>query len=256
MDPRSRFRALSLDLWFTALYYAPEREDQWKEDRARLLRDSLLGRSGQGFESSTVAAAIDSVHARLRARGREPITLDPEVLIPLYAENLNADLMVPLGELARTYSEVGLAEHPPIANPEAVAIVQNLAQRQVPVIAITNSARRGQTWQEYVRDRMGIEFRHVVSSCDCGAAKPDRAIFMEAASRTGVPPSEILHIGDRWELDVEGALRAGFGAALYRGLWRFYPEGEHREGDLQLSTGSKVPSFDRLDEVLDSDFLT
>lgn len=255
MGRRSRFRALSLDLWFTVLYYAPERDGQWREDRARLLRDTLRVRSGPSLETSTIERAMDSVHVRLRAQGREPVTLDPKVLVPLYAETLNAELTVPLAEFARTYSAVGLVEHPPIANPEAIALLQKLAQRQVPVIAITNTARRGRTWQEYLREQMGLEFRHVLSSCDCGVAKPDPAIFLEAARRTGVPPGEILHVGDRWELDVEGALRAGFGATLYRGLWRFYPKGEYPDADSQESKTSQVPSINRLDEVLDENFL-
>lgn len=255
VDPERRFRALSLDLWFTVLYYAPERDDQWREDRARLLRDSLRARDGQPIEQDTVKRAIDSVHSRLRAEQREPITLDPEELIPLYTQTLNAELAVPLPEFARIYSSVGLEEHPPIANPEAVALVKALAERDIPVIGITNTARRGSTWQDYLRDQVGLTFRHVISSCDCGAAKPDPAIFQEAARRTGLASGEILHVGDSWELDVEGALRAGFGAMLYRGLWKFYSEGEYPETDSQKSTTYGAPCIDRLDEVLDRHFL-
>ena len=245
-----RFHALSLDLWFTVLYYGPERDQQWREDRARLLRDSLRLRSGQQIEQRKVEEAIDSVHARLRSKGTEPITLDPGTLVPLYAGVLDAELTIPLDEFTRTYSSVGLREHPPIANPEAIAVVRGLTERNIPVMAITNTARRGSTWQEYLRDQVGLEFCHVISSCDCSAVKPDPAIFQEAARRTGVPPSEILHVGDRWELDVVGALGAGFGAMLYRGLWRFYPEGEYLETAAQVSAAPEVPCVDHLDEVL------
>jgi HAD superfamily hydrolase (TIGR01549 family) len=255
VDSEKRFHALSLDLWFTVLYYAPERDDEWREDRARLLRDSLRARDGSQIDLTTVERAIDSVHARLRTDHREPITLDPEKLIPLYTKTLNAELTVSLTEFARTYSEVGLQEHPPITNPEAVALVTALAERKIPVIAITNTARRGSTWRDYLRDQVGLQFRHVISSCDCGAAKPDSAIFWEAARRTGLAPRKILHVGDSWELDVEGALRAGFGAMLYRGLWKFYPKGGSSEADSQVSKAQEVPCVDRLDEVLDRHLL-
>jgi len=256
VDPERRFRALSLDLWFTLLYYAPERDDQWREDRALLLRDSLRTQDGQQIDLGTVKEAIDSVHSTLRAEQRELITLDPERLIPLYAQALNAELTVPLVEFARTYSAVGLQEHPPIANPEAVALVRALAERKVPVIAITNTARRGSTWRDYLRDQVGLELRLVLSSSDCGAAKPNPAIFHEAARRTKLPPSEILHVGDSWELDVEGALRAGFGAMLYRGLWKFYPEGDSPENAPRAPSAPGVPCIDRLDEVLERHVLS
>lgn len=256
MDLKKQFRALSLDLWFTVLYYTAERDHQWREDRFRLLSDSLRAKSGRTLEMSAVQFAMDSVHARLRTQGREPITLDPEALIPMYAEILDAELRIPLAEFARTYSAVGLSEHPPTANPEAITVVRKLAERHIPVIAVTNTARRGRTWQEYLRTQMGLEFRLVASSCDCGVAKPDPAIFFEAARSAGVPPSEILHVGDRWELDVEGALGAGLGAALYRGLWRYYPPGEYPDAGSRPSKNPEVPCIDRLDEVLDGNFLT
>jgi len=255
VDSGRRYRALSLDLWFTLLYYTPERDDQWRKDRALLLRDSLRTQDRRQIDVGTVEGAIDSVHSALRAEQREPITLDPERIIPLYAKASDAELTVPLVEFARAYSAVGLREHPPIPNPEAVAIVKVLTERKIPVIPITNTARRGSTWREYLRDQVGLEFRHVISSCDCGAAKPDPAIFREAARRIGLAPGEILHVGDSWALDVEGALRAGFGAMLYRGLWKIYPEGGAQDTGSQVSTGPEVPCVDPLDEVLERHFL-
>jgi FMN phosphatase YigB (HAD superfamily) len=251
-----RFRALSLDLWFTALYYSPERDGQWKEDRARLLRDTLRTRDGHGVGLKTVEGVMDSVHAQLRAQGREPITVDPGALIPLYADALNAELSLPLDEFARAYSWVGLDEHPPIANPEAVSVVHALTERGISVIAVTNTARRGTTWQEYLRDRMELEFRHVVASSDCGAAKPDPAIFQEAARRLDLKAHEILHVGDRWELDVEGAQAAGLGAALYSGLWRRYPNGLYPPTDPELADRSIVPRIERLEDLLSESLFT
>jgi FMN phosphatase YigB (HAD superfamily) len=254
VGPGGPFRALSLDLWFTALYYPPERDEQWREDRARLLQDALRVLDGKRLDLSAVEGAIEAVHSRLRAQGRESITLDPADLVPQYAEYLDAELAVPLDDFARDYSMVGLAEHPPIANPEAVSIVHALAKREIPVIAITNTARRGATWKEYLRDVMHLEFQHVIASCDSGVAKPDPAIFWEAARRLGLAPHEILHVGDRWELDVEGALGAGFGAALYSGLWHRYPGGLYPATGPKLTGQSSVPCLESLEDLLKGDF--
>jgi FMN phosphatase YigB (HAD superfamily) len=248
------FRALSLDLWFTALYYSPERDDQWKEDRIRLLQKALRARDGRGLDMNAVEGAMDLVHSRLRGQGREPITVDPVQLIPLYATALKAEVIAPLDDFAETYSSVGLAEHPPIANPEAVSVVRALTGSNIPVIAITNTARRGSSWQEYLATRFDLRFRHVIASCDCGSAKPDALIFHEAVAKLGFAPQEILHVGDRWELDVEGARRAGFGAALYTGLWRYYPDGLYPQTDPKLVEGSTVvPRLERLDALVSGD---
>lgn len=49
----------------------------------------------------------------------------------------------------------------------------------------------------------------------CGALKPHPRSFLRLAELLGVSPGEIVHIGDREDLDVQGALGAGFRA------WRF-----------------------------------
>lgn len=52
--------------------------------------------------------------------------------------------------------------------------------------------------------------------CDrLGALKPHGAAFLELARTLDVAPESIVHIGDREDLDVDGALRAGLRA------WRF-----------------------------------
>lgn len=57
-------------------------------------------------------------------------------------------------------------------------------------------------------------FDAVVVSCREGFAKPDPRLFIQATQRAGVPPSEIAHVGDRADLDLEPALRAGWNAFL------------------------------------------
>jgi putative hydrolase of the HAD superfamily len=52
-----------------------------------------------------------------------------------------------------------------------------------------------------------VHFAAVVSSAESGAAKPDRAIFLDALERLGVVPERALHIGDS-DADRDGALAA------------------------------------------------
>jgi len=51
-----------------------------------------------------------------------------------------------------------------------------------------------------------------VAAPSFGAAKPDRAIFLEACRQLGVAPDEAVYVGDDLRLDVYGAQRAGMRA--------------------------------------------
>ena len=69
----------------------------------------------------------------------------------------------------------------------------------------------------------------------CGALKPHERAYMRLAELLDLPPEAILHIGDREEVDVEGAKRAGMRA------WRF---SERRAG---ATAAERVFSRWRLD---------
>ena len=75
----------------------------------------------------------------------------------------------------------------------------------------------GQSAQQRAKlERLGIaeRFRHVTISQDCGAAKPDPKIFRHACERCGIDPGAAVYVGDRYDLDAEGARRAGL-----TGVW-------------------------------------
>lgn len=55
-------------------------------------------------------------------------------------------------------------------------------------------------------------FASVVISGDVGVAKPQREIFDRSAEELGLPPNELLFIGDNPENDVLGAMQAGWHA--------------------------------------------
>ncbi len=57
-------------------------------------------------------------------------------------------------------------------------------------------------------------FDELVISGEVGAAKPDARIFRAACSALGLPPHEVAHVGDRFDLDAAGAARAGM-----HGVW-------------------------------------
>jgi putative hydrolase of the HAD superfamily len=62
--------------------------------------------------------------------------------------------------------------------------------------------------------RLGIvdRFSCVVVSEDCGWAKPDARIFARACELGNATPPNVVHVGDRRDIDALGAARAGLRA--------------------------------------------
>lgn len=61
---------------------------------------------------------------------------------------------------------------------------------------------------------VGERFRTVVASGEAGVAKPEAEIFALACERLGVEQEQTAHVGDRLDLDAEGAAAAGL-----HGIW-------------------------------------
>ena len=79
----------------------------------------------------------------------------------------------------------------------------------------------------------------VVFSQDHGVEKPDRRIFEIAERAAGVPPGDIIHVGDSPSDDVRGAQAAGWRAAL---LSRDHPPHEpDLRPDLRISSLADLP---------------
>jgi putative hydrolase of the HAD superfamily len=80
-----------------------------------------------------------------------------------------------------------------------LAVVSNFDRRLPPLLAALG-----------LREKLDA----VIHSTAVGAAKPDPAIFRAAAAALGVPLGDIVHVGDRLEVDVGGARAAGARAVL------------------------------------------
>jgi HAD superfamily hydrolase (TIGR01549 family) len=55
----------------------------------------------------------------------------------------------------------------------------------------------------------------VVICEEVGALKPDPTVFEHATEKAGVPPSEVLYVGDSYRSDVEGAQPLGWRVAWF-----------------------------------------
>ncbi len=91
--------------------------------------------------------------------------------------------------------------------PDLSMVLTELRKRNLPLGIISN-------WDERLRpllddlDLTGY-FNAIVISCEYGQPKPAPGIFQEAARRLNVPVANILHVGDSFEEDIQGAGAAG-----------------------------------------------
>ncbi len=93
--------------------------------------------------------------------------------------------------------------------PDALDALARIARR-VPLASLSNgNADLGQ---------VGIahHFAAQVHAREHGAAKPEASIFLAACERLGLPPTDVLHVGDHVDADVRGAARAGLRSCWLR----------------------------------------
>lgn len=85
-----------------------------------------------------------------------------------------------------------------------IELVRELRRGAVPVGIISNS--EGHLAELVAELGWSNDFDVVVDSGRLGIDKPDPGIFLHACRELGVPATELLHVGDAWEADVNGAL--------------------------------------------------
>jgi putative hydrolase of the HAD superfamily len=95
--------------------------------------------------------------------------------------------------------------------PDVLPCLDSLAQHRLGVISNGQGAlQRRKLTQTGIADRFGC----VVISADFGRAKPDPAIFLRACAELGESPANSVYVGDRYDLDAQGARAAGL-----QGVW-------------------------------------
>jgi 2-haloalkanoic acid dehalogenase type II len=89
---------------------------------------------------------------------------------------------------------------------DAIPALEQLAQRW-PLVSISNGNAD--------LERIGLKrfFQFSLTAREHGVAKPHADIFHSACRRLGLPPGEVLHVGDDPILDVVGAHQAGMRTA-------------------------------------------
>jgi len=123
---------------------------------------------------------------------------------------------------------------------ETEALLDTLARAEIPFGVITNGSSR--QWRKI--EALGLEKR---TSClyvseIFGVKKPDPAIFIAAAACLGIPPQNILFVGDNPIADIVGAHAAGMPVAwLHRD--QVWPIELDDKPEFPLNTLSDLPAI-------------
>lgn len=96
--------------------------------------------------------------------------------------------------------------------PTAVTTLSALAEQSMPVGLVSNTAP--DLAAAFERSSLRPLFTMCTFSCDVGAAKPDRSIYVAAAQALGIEPARLLFVGDGSDDELDGAALAGLTPAL------------------------------------------
>lgn len=124
--------------------------------------------------------------------------------------------------------------------PDAIPAIDSLRELGVDIAVLTNGRADDQRRKVCVTG-LGIAPERVFPSSELPAAKPDRRAFDSVLRALAVDADEVLMVGDVMEIDVLGALHAGWWAVL---IDRSAP------GSARSSFAPVIPSLDHLAQVV------
>lgn len=202
----TRIAAVSLDAGNTLLYCDPPPAAIYAEH---------LGRYGPEVSAETVAPAFRRAWAEMQqatasgddrygsAAGGEKTWWGQFVRVVLRLLDHPAPWRPLLDDLYLAFSR------PEIWNvfPDTMPTLEALRGAGIPIAVISNWDRRLPAILDDL-ELTGLFHTISVSSLE-GIEKPSPEIFRRTASRLGVPPGEMLHVGDSPRDDYEGAAAAG-----------------------------------------------
>lgn len=236
-------RAVTFDLWETLIRDVPENEILLRGRRIGDIAD-VLRRAGFEPDPAVMERAHREVWHRMDALWKARRDLSTLEQTRLYLQiAMGPELeRVPgpvLDEAATRYGEA-LLHYPPRPTDGAVEVVAHARARGLRVALICNTGRTPGRVLRRILGTFGIA-GHIESFCfsdELGICKPDPEMFHRALKPFDVRPDEAIHVGDRPDLDLDGARNAGLTSVHLRGPGT--PEGD---ADHVIPTLRELPAI-------------
>ena len=211
---------MTFDFWETLFMDTPELDRRRDELRCQGLQENLAKLGVEVSFEDLADGLRESTPwlANIWKKGEQVSTLEQIRYIVNHATKNRPVLLTDpevLMRLEESYWSPSLTA-PATLNADAPKVLQRLSERSLKIGLICNTGRGpGRALRELMR-REGVldYFDATIFSDEVGYGKPDTRIFLTAAKRLGLEPSDILHVGDNIENDVRGAQSAGMRTLL------------------------------------------
>ncbi|MBV9022660.1 MAG: HAD family hydrolase [Streptomycetaceae bacterium] len=207
-------RVVSFDLWGTLITYGDrEAEAAWRIREFGM----ILPQFGYQVPEEILREAVLGVRRRTlehqRSTGRQAPVRE-QVAAMLAQLGVNDEEALDVLVVAHTHAVLRADPQPYPYAREAV----NAAKKMGHTLVLTsNTLATPASVTRTLLDYLDIEapFDAMFFSSELGFAKPRPEVFAAVTEQLGVRPDEVVHIGNEWHSDVQGALAAGWKAVWF-----------------------------------------
>jgi putative hydrolase of the HAD superfamily len=152
------------------------------------------------------------------------------------------NLLIALGMI--TYHNVKFALLRPL--PKTTDILIYLKSKGYRLGVISNGLTIKQ-WEKLIRLNLHHFFDEIITSEEVGFEKPDKRIFEEAVDKMNCKAENSIMVGDKYEIDIVGAIDAGMSAILVNST---IPEEEKQKMKDKNLDIKAIPNVGDLDKIL------
>lgn len=204
------YKAFSFDLWNTLIVSNPAfkeaRSEQWS-NFWQISKDLLASTLAQLDRETDKLAERKGIQTDFRER---VIYLAECLNVPLPTED---DLYF----LYQVQERLFLEHLPFLSEPDLPALLAELQKRGARLFLVSNTGFiAGRTLRMAMQELgIGTHWEARFFSDEIGFSKPDKRIFAPLTHETGLSPTDMLHIGDNFMTDYQGARKVGISACLY-----------------------------------------
>ncbi|MEN3043793.1 MAG: HAD family hydrolase [Candidatus Hydrothermales bacterium] len=207
-------KVITFDYWDTLVPIEENKIELMRKERAKKIQE-FFNKKGRKFSYDE----IYKTSKRVWELYKENPLINKEVTLYIMVEKILEHLSIEkkediVKEIVQIYEEylykAGLK-----VDSEVIDVIKELKSENFKLGIVSNTP--GGNVERKILEDYGIDkfFDIMVFSSIEGIRKPHPEIFLKVVNFFNIEPGELLHIGDTFELDIEGPLKIGAKAILW-----------------------------------------